>query len=85
MRISRGKSDSLVKFNYKIDGMRGLILAVTHRTFMSEANKYQESNLCKCLEDLYHIYGYRKPKRFNGRFLVMYRSDTHTKIKKYIE
>ena len=36
MRISRGKSDSLVKFNYKIDGMRGLILAVTHRNSLSE-------------------------------------------------
>ena len=38
MRISRGKSDSLVKFNYKIDGMRGLILAVTHR--IKNKNKF---------------------------------------------
>ena len=46
MRISRGKSDSLVKFNYKIDGMRGLILAVTHRIkpeLASDAESDRES------------------------------------------
>ena len=44
MRISRGKSDSLVKFNYKIDGMRGLSLAVTPR-IIDDNNNENDDNI----------------------------------------